>query len=89
MRVASTWPVPGLGLLALPAGPTPGLGPYYLHTALAVLAIEPDGTRHAGTATVEEITPDSLGIPVRGLLLDFDGPATLLPATEIWLTESM
>ncbi len=88
LRVASTWSVPGLGLLALPAGPTPGLQPYPLHTALAVVALGPDGSRHAASATVEEITPDDpADAPVRGLLLDFGTAVTLLPATEIWLVD--
>ena len=89
LRVAAAWPLPGLGLLALPAGPTPHLLPYDLHTALAVLAIGPDGERHAGTATVEEVTqPEAADAPVRGLLLDFGTPIALLPDTEIWLHDS-
>ena len=45
LRVATAWPLPGLGLLVLPAGPTPYLAAYPLHTALAVEACLPDGTR--------------------------------------------
>ena len=89
LRVAATWSLPGLGLLAIPAGPTPQLQPYALHTALAVVAIGPNDERHSGTATVEEVTqPNQPDGPVRGLLLDFDEPVALLPYTEIWLHNS-
>jgi hypothetical protein len=84
--VAAAWPLPGLGLLALPAGPTPYLGLQALHTALPVVAIATNGERHAGTATVEEITQS--GIAVRGLLLDLGMTETLLPGTNIWLHDS-
>lgn len=89
LRVAATWPLPGLGLLALPADPTPHLQPYALHTTLAVLATGPNGERHAGTATVEEITqPHEPDAPVRGLLIEFGTPVTLLSGAEIWLHNS-
>lgn len=85
LRVATAWPLPGLGLLALPEGPTPHLGPYSLHTALAVEAVRPDGNRWLGTATVEEITRANAS--ERGLLLDLTAATTagLPPGTEIWL----
>ena len=88
LRVAQAWPLPGLGLLVLPAGPTPCLAACGLHAALAVAAHLPDGTRHAGTASVEEVSrPDDVAAPTRGLLLDL-GPARYLPPdTEIWLTD--
>ncbi|GAB3582526.1 hypothetical protein [Hymenobacter daeguensis] len=90
LRAAASWPLPGLGLLALPDGPTPHLLPYALHTALAVVSIGPGGERHSGTATVEEVArPDEAGAPVRALLLDLNGPVMLLPGTEIWLHNSM
>jgi hypothetical protein len=89
LRVAATWSLPGLGLLAIPASPTPHLQPYALHTALAVVAIGPNDERRIGTATVEEVTQlHQHNEPVRGLLLDFDGPVALLPDTEIWLHTS-
>ena len=88
LRVATAWPLPGLGLLALPDGPTPYLAACALHTALAVEARLPDGTRHAGQATVEEISraPDAAGpASTSSLLLDL-GFARELPAgTTIWL----
>ncbi|GAB3854034.1 hypothetical protein GCM10028822_23500 [Hymenobacter terrigena] len=87
LRVATTWPLPGLGLLALPDGLTPLLLPYALHTALAITALLPDGTHQSGTATVEEVSrPDDAAGPVRGLLLDMSTTSPLPPGTEIWLT---
>ncbi len=87
LRVAATWPLPGLGLLALPDGPTPHLAAYLLHTALAVEAILPDGSCHAAAATVEEVTrPEAPGKPAQGLLLDFGAALPLPSGTEIWLS---
>ena len=87
LRVAATWPLPGLGLLALPAGPTPHLTAYALHTALAVRALRPDGTTLAGIATVEEVSrPGAAGVSQRALLLDLEAAGTLPPNTEIWLS---
>ena len=83
LRVAATWPLPGLGLLALSAGPTPHLMAYGLHAAMAVEAVLPDGTRNAATATVEEITRGA--VPERGLLLDFGTGLGLPLDSEIWL----
>jgi hypothetical protein len=89
LRVATTWSLPGLGLLAIPAGSTPQLQPYALHTALVVVAIGPNDERRIGTATVEEITQlNQYSESVRGLLLDFNGPVELLPGAEIWLHNS-
>ena len=87
LRVAATWSLPGLGLLALPDGPTPLLLPYALHTALAVAAILPDGTEQPGIATVEEVSrPETGPGPVRALLLDMSTASLLPPGTEIRLT---
>jgi hypothetical protein len=88
LRVATTWSLPGLGLLALPDGPTPLLLAYSLHTALTVQAVLPDGTCHLAGATVEEITrPGDSDIPARGLLLDFGSSVAVLPGTEIHLRD--
>ena len=88
LRVAAAWPLPGLGLLVLPAGPTPHLAACTLHTALAVEARLPNGATHDGGATVEEVSrPDDNTGPIRGLLLDL-GPIQLLPVgTTIWLLQ--
>lgn len=83
LSVAATWPLPGLGLLVLPSGPTPHLAAYTLHTAVAVEAVLPDGTRHQSTATVEEITRGAE--PERALLLDFGMNIAVPERSEIWL----
>ena len=90
LRVAAAWPLPGLGLLVLPDAAAPSLAAYALHTALAVEAAVPDGTRHPAAATVEEVTrPEAPDAPLRGLLLDF-GTAVALPlGTEVWLVEGL
>ena len=86
LRVAATWSLPGLGLLALPQEPADPLAAYALHTALLVEAVLPDGTRHAARATVEEITrPEESTASMRGLLLDFASQIVLPPGTTIWL----
>ena len=86
LHAAATWPLPGLGVLVLPAGPTPHLGGYPLHTALEVEVAPPGAARYAATATVEETTrngaPDE---PTRALLLNITGAERLPPGTEIWL----
>ncbi|MFD1467925.1 hypothetical protein ACFQ48_06790 [Hymenobacter caeli] len=83
LRVAAAWPVPGLGLLALPAGPAAApLRAHALHTALAVEARPPGGAALPGTATVEEV--ERGGRSSYGLLLDLGGPVDLPPGTEIW-----
>ena len=86
LRVAAAWPLPGLGLLALPDGPTPYLAACRLHMALAVEVRWPDGTCHTGQATVEEVSrPTDAAGPNSGLLLDL-GPTRELPVgTTIWL----
>lgn len=88
LRVSAAWPVPGLGLLALAAGPTPGLAAYPLHTALAVTMALPGEDVFSAVATVEEITRN--GTAERALLLDFGAaPTPLLPAgTHLWLEEA-
>ena len=86
LRVAAAWPLPGLGLLALPDGPAPRLAAYPLHAALAVAVALPGGAHHPATATVEEITrPDATDAPVRGLLLDVGPGVVPPPGTKIWL----
>jgi len=87
LRAAATWPLPGLGVLVLPAGPTPHLAGYPLHTTLGVEVAPPGAARYAATATVEEITRDDAPDgPTRALLLDITEAELLPPGTEIWLT---
>jgi hypothetical protein len=69
LRVAATWFLPGLGVLVVPAGATPRLANYPLHTALGVVAEVAGGTLAPATATVEEITRE--GTTNWALLLDF------------------
>ena len=88
LRVDATWSLPGLGLLALPAGPTPHLTKHSLHTSLAVEAVLPGGVRIPATATVEEVTLTAADFPVRGLLLDFGMAIELVPGAEIWLSQA-
>lgn len=78
-------PLPGrcLAWAGLPEGSTPHLVAHALHTALAVTSVLPDGTRHVGVATIEEVTRPDTG-PTRGLLLDFGTAVTLPAGTEIW-----
>ncbi|MGI4887199.1 MAG: hypothetical protein ACRYFR_19765 [Janthinobacterium lividum] len=82
LRVATAWALPGLGLLALPAGPDGALRAHALHTALPIEARLPGGATAAGTATVEEVGRE--GVVVFGLLLDLGPLATVPPGTEIW-----
>lgn len=87
LRVATTWPLPGLGVLVLPTGPTPHLAGYPLHTTLGLEVAPPDATRYIATATVEEIMRDDAPDgPTRALLLDITEAELLPPGTEIWLT---
>ena len=85
MRVAAAWPLPGLGLLLLPEGPTPYLTAQPLHTALTVEVHLPDGSQQQGIATVEEVHHAAAAGPASGLLLDL-GPAREVPVdSTIWL----
>lgn len=87
LRAAATWPLPGLGVLVLPTGPTPHLAGYPLHAALSVEVAPPSAARYTATATVEEITRDDAPDgPTRALMLDITEAEHLPPGTEIWLT---
>ncbi len=81
--IASSFRVPGLGLLVRPAAPAPAwLADHPLHTALALALHHPGGPALGLPATVEELAHDDQP-PTRVLLLDADpGP---LPAGA-WLT---
>ncbi|MDO7875318.1 hypothetical protein Q5H93_11290 [Hymenobacter sp. ASUV-10] len=86
LRVQAAWPLPGLGLLVLPAGPTPALAGYALHAALTVRLELPDGPAVA-TATVEEVSHGAA--PVQALLLH-DLAQTAVPGgTAVWLVETV
>ncbi|GAB3635307.1 hypothetical protein GCM10027422_08970 [Hymenobacter arcticus] len=81
--VATSFRVPGLGLLVLPAPPAPAwLGAHPLHTALLLRLHCPGQPPLALPATIEEL--DRAGeLPARALLLDAD-PGGPLP-TGAWL----
>lgn len=84
LRIASAWPLPGLGLLVLPAGATPALASYALHTALAV-CLDLPGEQVFATATVEEV---SHGAELVQALLLHDFAQMAVPAdTAVWLVE--
>jgi len=80
LRVKAIWPLPGLGLLVLPAGPTPALAGYALHTALIVRLELPAGQATA-TATVEEVSHDAA--PVQALLLHDFAQTAVPPGTAV------
>ena len=82
LRVAEAWRIPGLGLLALPAGPDGPLRAHALHAALVVEARPPGGPVVAGAATVEEVA--HAGRSTYGLLLELAGAVALPVGTEIW-----
>ena len=79
--VARALPVPGLGLLLLPAGPAPHLRPLALHTALAVTLHLPDGRTYPATATVEEVAAETTPQPA---LLLADWPNPVPAGTAVW-----
>jgi hypothetical protein len=79
-ELETSFRVPGLGVLAVPAaGPaTADLAAYALHTALALTLLVEGQTPVALTGTIEELTHDGQP-PRRTLLLDFD-PGGPLPS---------
>lgn len=86
LHAATTWLLPGLGVLVLPVGPTPHLAGYPLHTALEVEVAPPGAAPYTATATVEETTRDDAPhSPTRALLLAITGAGPLPPGTNIWL----
>jgi len=80
LALETSFRVPGLGVLAVPAaGPAAtALAAYALHTALAVTLLAIGQPAVALTGTVEELTHDGQP-PRRALLLDFD-PGGPLPS---------
>ncbi|WP_151086569.1 hypothetical protein [Hymenobacter baengnokdamensis] len=81
--IASSWRVPGLGLLVLPAAPEPAwLAAPALHSEVALRLHRPAAPPLLLVATVEEIA--YAGQPAaRALLLDAD--LGKLPAIGSWL----
>jgi len=85
LRVQAAWPLPGLGLLVLPAGPTPALAGYALHTAL-IVRLDLPNEQVVATATVEEVSHDAASVQT---LLLHDFAQTAVPdGTAVWLVEA-
>lgn len=82
-RVDKIFPLPGLGLLLLPAPGASALDSQALHAALRLTLRHPTGPAEPAVATVEEITRDAAPA-VRGLLLPEPGPRPVAPGTEVW-----
>ena len=81
--VESSFRVPGLGVLVLPAAPRPAwLQAYALHTALPLHLLSQGQPPQLLTGTVEELAHE--GEPLRrALLLDFDPGGALLAGTQL------
>ena len=81
--------VPGLGVLVVPAAPAVAqLAPYALHTALAVTLLVDGQPPLALTGTVEELAHD--GQPPRlALLLDFDPGGPLPSGTRLHIEQAL
>lgn len=86
--VASSVRLPGLGLLVLPAAPTPEwLATYDLHTAVAVIIPVITTSSQSVIGTIEEIARDGQ-LTQRALLLDFDPDTTLVIGTRLQVSEA-
>jgi hypothetical protein len=84
--VGSSFRVPGLGLLVLPALPGPvWLATPALHTAVQVRLHSPGQPARLLPATIEELAHDGQP-PTRALLLDAD-PGTPLPGAWLELVQ--
>lgn len=85
--VARSLRVPGLGLLVLPAPPTPAwLAAPPLHAALRLWLHRPGYPPLALPATIEEVAPEGHP-PTRALLLDADPAGELGPDARLVLAE--
>ncbi|MGI4867019.1 MAG: hypothetical protein ACRYFZ_24090 [Janthinobacterium lividum] len=83
LALETSFRVPGLGVLAVPAAPEAEvLLAYALHTALAITLIAEGQPPLALTGTVEELAHDGQP-PRRTLLLDFDPGGPLLNGTRL------
>jgi hypothetical protein len=80
--------LPGLGLLVLPATPTPDwLSSYALHTAVAVIIPVITTSSQPISGTIEEIARDGQ-LTQRALLLDFDPDTTLATGILLQVSEA-
>ncbi|RZK57724.1 MAG: hypothetical protein EOO59_08970 [Hymenobacter sp.] len=81
--------VPGLGVLAVPAAPgAAALLAYALHTALAITLLAEGQPPLALTGTVEELAHAGQP-PRRALLLDFDPGGALPSGTRLQLAAAL
>lgn len=81
--IATSFRLPGLGMLVLPASPTPTwLADYALHTALAITLLAEDQPPIALIGTVEELSRADQPTQ-RALLLDFAPSDILLAGTRL------
>jgi hypothetical protein len=85
--VETSFRLPGLGLLVIPASPIPAwLATYDLHTALSITILPDAQLSKTIVGTVEELT--QTGQPKqRALLLDFDPDTSLAPGTCLQASE--
>lgn len=83
LEVAASWPLPGLGVLLLPASETPAgpLAAYELHTVLRVQLVLPTGEREEALASVEEVAHSGI---VRALLLTHESAVAVPPGTQVY-----
>ena len=86
--VKTSFRLPGLGLLVLPASPVPAwLTAYALHTALSVTLLIEEQPPISLIGTVEELARD--GQPTqRALLLDFAPDSLLPPGARLQIAET-
>ncbi len=81
--------VPGLGVLVVPAAPAAAaLMAYALHTALAITLLIEGQPSLALTGTVEELAHDDQP-PRRALLLDFDPGGPLSSGTHLHIEQAL
>ncbi len=81
--------VPGLGMLAVPAAPAAdGLLAYALHTPVSVALLADGQPAQALTGTIEELAHDDQP-PRRVLLLDFDPGGPLPSGTRLQVTDAL
>ena len=85
MRIDRSFPLPGLGLLALPPQRMAALHQLPLHSALEVVLRQPGQQDLRLTATVEEVQYGAEPEPtLYGLLLETTTLIELSAAAELW-----
>ncbi|MET4107904.1 hypothetical protein [Hymenobacter sp. UYP22] len=82
-EVVESFSLTGLGVLLVPAKPTPELQHLALHTALKVQLRFPGSRQIAAVVSVEEISR-SQQAEIRALLLTQEGAGPVSAGTEVW-----